>query len=51
METAVDHNSIESHEEYFRHAQTITLNPNISVIIGEHTACMVFLKNNYIILC
>jgi len=29
MKTAVNHNSIESHEEYFRHAQTITLMANL----------------------
>jgi hypothetical protein len=29
MKTAVNHHSIESHEEYFRHAQTITLKANL----------------------
>ena len=29
MKTPVDHDSLESHEEYFRHAQTITLKANL----------------------
>ena len=29
MKTPVDHNSLESQEEYFRHAQSITLKANL----------------------